>query len=168
MCQMKRLGAADEASHHSMSSGMGREGFSPTSCSSLGHCIASLMLSLDGPAWEARGWVPCPRVPWMNVKTYPALYGWIISDCSCMLSCQCFHRAGKQARTLHPLRLSCREKVLPTDCILPETDIVQGQNKRKIKGLGLLFLLLPSDCCKWLPTATGEAVSCRAAGTRDR
>lgn len=37
----------------------------------------------------------------------------------------------------------------------------------KIKGLGLLFLLLPSDCCTWLPMATWEAVSCRVARTRD-
>lgn len=73
----------------------------------------------------------------------------------------------RQARTLQPLRLSCREKVLPTDCMPSETDIVQGENKRKMKGLGLLFLLLPSDCCIRLPTVTWEAVICRADRTHD-
>lgn len=51
----KTAGAADGASDHSVSPGVGREGFPPTSCHSLGHCIVPLMLSLDEPAWEARG-----------------------------------------------------------------------------------------------------------------
>lgn len=51
----KTAEAAEEASHHRISSGVGREGFPPTSCPSLGHCIVPLMLSLDEPAWEVRG-----------------------------------------------------------------------------------------------------------------
>lgn len=159
----KTAGAANEASHHSTSPGVGREGFPFTSHPSL-HFAINAFPGLSPPGKQA---IRCrPRVPWMNDKYYPVLYCWIISDCSCMLSLQSF-QTGKQARTLQPLRLSCREKVLPTDCVLSETVLVQGANKRKMKGWGLLFLLLPSDCCTWFPAATWEAVSYRAARTHD-
>lgn len=52
----KAAGAADRASHQSVSPGVGREGFPPSTCPSPGHCIVPSMLSLDEPAQEARGW----------------------------------------------------------------------------------------------------------------